>query len=123
MEDYVKKAQERKIEEICFTPHIPLPDFPRGGSDLRMAPDDLALLGFFYVVFHAAGGVSAVGGVQMVVKHVLQRLKIVRRQFIQSNPKSSLQRALLSEPDLHPIAILGSQECFRSRKVRSRVRV
>lgn len=41
MEDYVAKALERKIGEICFTPHMPLPDFPRGGSDLRMAPDDL----------------------------------------------------------------------------------
>jgi len=41
MEDYVTNALERKLEEICFTPHIPLPDFPRGGSDLRMAPDDL----------------------------------------------------------------------------------
>jgi histidinol-phosphatase (PHP family) len=41
MEDYVTKALERKIEEICFTPHMPLPDFPRGGSGLRMDPDDL----------------------------------------------------------------------------------
>jgi histidinol-phosphatase (PHP family) len=41
IEDYVLKAQENRIEEICFTPHIPLPNFPRGGSDLRMDYEDL----------------------------------------------------------------------------------
>jgi histidinol-phosphatase (PHP family) len=41
MEDYVIKALERRIEEICFTPHMPLPDFPRGGSDLRMDYQEL----------------------------------------------------------------------------------
>jgi histidinol-phosphatase (PHP family) len=41
MEEYVRRARELKIEEICFTPHIPLLDFHRGRSDLRMAYEDL----------------------------------------------------------------------------------
>ncbi|UCF96342.1 MAG: histidinol-phosphatase HisJ family protein [Spirochaetaceae bacterium] len=41
MDEYVLKAMERAVEEICFTPHLPLPDFPRGGRDLRMDREDL----------------------------------------------------------------------------------
>ena len=40
MEQYVEKALEKGVEEICFTPHIPLPDFPRGGHNLRMDPGE-----------------------------------------------------------------------------------
>jgi histidinol-phosphatase (PHP family) len=41
MESYVASALERGVREICFTPHLPLPDFPRGGSNLRMDPEEL----------------------------------------------------------------------------------
>lgn len=40
MEEYVQRALEKGIEEICFTPHIPLPDFPRGAANLRMDPEE-----------------------------------------------------------------------------------
>lgn len=41
LHDYVHRALERGLEEICFTPHAPLPGFPRGGKGLRMNPEDL----------------------------------------------------------------------------------
>jgi histidinol-phosphatase (PHP family) len=41
LEQYASRAVEAGLEEICFTPHVPLPRFPRGGSDLRMEPEDL----------------------------------------------------------------------------------
>lgn len=39
--EYVRRAVEQGLEEICFTPHAPLPGFPRGGEGLRMAVEDL----------------------------------------------------------------------------------
>jgi histidinol-phosphatase (PHP family) len=41
MEQYVEAAIAAGLEEICFTPHIPLPGFPRGPSGLRMEPEDV----------------------------------------------------------------------------------
>jgi len=40
MEQYVGEALGRGLQEICFTPHIPLPGFPRGPEGLRMEPAD-----------------------------------------------------------------------------------
>jgi histidinol-phosphatase (PHP family) len=40
MEHYVQAAIAAGLEEICFTPHIPLPGFPRGPSGLRMESED-----------------------------------------------------------------------------------
>ena len=40
MEQYAAAALERGLREICFTPHIPLPGFPRGPEGLRMQPED-----------------------------------------------------------------------------------
>ncbi len=40
MEQYVTEALARGLREICFTPHIPLPGFPRGPEGLRMEPED-----------------------------------------------------------------------------------
>jgi histidinol-phosphatase (PHP family) len=40
MEQYVGEALARGLQEICFTPHIPLPGFPRGPEGLRMEPQD-----------------------------------------------------------------------------------
>jgi len=40
MEQYVEMALQRGLREICFTPHIPLPGFPRGPEGLRMQPED-----------------------------------------------------------------------------------
>jgi histidinol-phosphatase (PHP family) len=40
MEQYVEAAIAAGLEEICFTPHIPLPAFPRGPSGMRMEPED-----------------------------------------------------------------------------------
>ena len=40
MEAYVEEAQRQGLEEICFTPHIPLPGFPRGPERLRMPLED-----------------------------------------------------------------------------------
>jgi len=36
MEQYVREALARGLQEICFTPHIPLPGFARGPEGLRM---------------------------------------------------------------------------------------
>jgi len=41
LEAYAARAVEEGVEELCFTPHTPLPGFPRGGGDLRMVPGDL----------------------------------------------------------------------------------
>ena len=41
MRDYVESALEKGMGEICFTGHMPLPDFPRKGARLRMDPGDL----------------------------------------------------------------------------------
>jgi histidinol-phosphatase (PHP family) len=43
LHDYVRRGVEQGLEEICFTPHAPLPGFPRGGEGLRMAHEDLGL--------------------------------------------------------------------------------
>jgi histidinol-phosphatase (PHP family) len=40
MEQYVTEALARGLREICFTPHIPLPGFPRGPEGLRMESED-----------------------------------------------------------------------------------
>jgi histidinol-phosphatase (PHP family) len=40
MEQYVRQALALGLQEICFTPHIPLPGFPRGPEGLRMEPED-----------------------------------------------------------------------------------
>jgi histidinol-phosphatase (PHP family) len=40
MEQYVEQALARGLEELCFTPHIPLPGFPRGPEGLRMESRD-----------------------------------------------------------------------------------
>ena len=40
MEQYVSEALARGLQEICFTPHIPLPGFARGPEGLRMEPRD-----------------------------------------------------------------------------------
>lgn len=40
MEQYVAEALAGGLREICFTPHIPLPGFPRGPEGLRMQPED-----------------------------------------------------------------------------------
>ncbi len=40
MEQYATEALARGLREICFTPHIPLPGFPRGPEGLRMEPED-----------------------------------------------------------------------------------
>jgi histidinol-phosphatase (PHP family) len=49
LDEYAARARERALEEICFTPHLPLPDFPRGGPDLRM---DLADLDGYVAAVH-----------------------------------------------------------------------
>ncbi len=41
MEAYVEQAIRLGLQEICFTPHIPLPDFPRGDPNVRMRPEDI----------------------------------------------------------------------------------
>jgi len=41
LEEYVRRALAQGLEEICFTPHAPLPGFPRGGEHLRMEPEDV----------------------------------------------------------------------------------
>jgi histidinol-phosphatase (PHP family) len=43
MEQYVEEALVRGLEELCFTPHIPLPGFARGPEGLRMEPEDADL--------------------------------------------------------------------------------
>jgi histidinol-phosphatase (PHP family) len=43
MEQYVEEALARGLEELCFTPHIPLPGFGRGPEGLRMEPADADL--------------------------------------------------------------------------------
>jgi histidinol-phosphatase (PHP family) len=43
MEQYVEEALTRSLEEVCFTPHIPLPGFARGPEGLRMEPEDADL--------------------------------------------------------------------------------
>jgi histidinol-phosphatase (PHP family) len=40
MQQYVEQALARGLREICFTPHIPLPGFPRGPEGLRMKAQD-----------------------------------------------------------------------------------
>jgi histidinol-phosphatase (PHP family) len=40
MEQYVEQALARGLEELCFTPHIPLPGFERGPEGLRMESED-----------------------------------------------------------------------------------
>lgn len=41
LEAYVEQALARGLTEICFTPHTPLPAFPRGQPNLRMEPEDV----------------------------------------------------------------------------------
>jgi len=43
MEQYVEEGLARGLEELCFTPHIPLPGFTRGPDGLRMQPQDADL--------------------------------------------------------------------------------
>jgi histidinol-phosphatase (PHP family) len=40
MEQYAAQALASGLREICFTPHIPLPGFPRGPEGLRMESED-----------------------------------------------------------------------------------
>lgn len=40
MDAYVEEALRKGIREICFTPHVPLPGFPRGPDGLRMPLED-----------------------------------------------------------------------------------
>ena len=41
MELYARQAASLGLEEICFTPHMPMPGFGRGPDWLRMAGEDM----------------------------------------------------------------------------------
>jgi len=43
MELYARQAASLGLEEICFTPHMPMPGFGRGPDWLRMASEDMEL--------------------------------------------------------------------------------
>lgn len=65
LEAYAEQALARGLAEICFAPHVPLPEFPRGASDLRMEDADVeAYFGDVERLRRACSGITILAGLE-----------------------------------------------------------